>query len=208
MMKHFGILCFEIYNDSLKVSLIERFICFGSEWRQVIENTLPNGGLLFTFGDKCFAKIINKKINPFWKEYIEIWDVFKSFFAITADNVRTQALSLSSFIKRGRKGIWCKKKLLESGCIYTGDLWLNTRQLMSYEEFAQANRAPVSMLEHMGIVRAVKSVIGGQITPREISPNMQPALEAILKQRTGCSTYYKTLLDLKLKFKKDIKINS
>ena len=88
-------------------------------------------------------------MNPFWREVIEIWDVFKRCFAISSQNIYKQPLLLSSFIKRGHEVVW-NNKLLKSGSIFVGDLWSSTGQELTYDDFKRDYRISTPMIEHMG----------------------------------------------------------
>ena len=193
MIKKFGIPCIRTFNDSMKLSWIKRIICSDKNYEYVMRNVIPNSKLLFTCGDLGEKKMESVRINPFWQEVIKAWNKFQKTFPVLAESIHSQPFCLSSFFKRGGEAIWFKR-LIDSGCTYVGDFWSSAGQSLSYAEFKQSYRSGISMIEHMGILRAIKKAFTGQVPYRMVGPKMQPALEALLTPLTGCRHFYKQLI--------------
>ena len=196
MILDFGIPCLRTYNDSLKLSWIKRYVCSENAWKDLIEDQLPKAALFFTCGDKSLSRSIVNRINPFWEEVFRTWDSFKKCFEVDSENVRLQPLFLSSYFKRNREVLW-NKSLYEAGCTSVGDLLTLQGNVMTVEELKRAYGIQIQLLEHMGMVRSIRSTCSGPMPLRVVGPILQPALSVVLGNVSGCGLFYKKLLELR-----------
>ena len=194
MILNYGIPCVKTFNDSLKISWIKRYICSADSWKLLAEYVMPSFDLLFTCGDRSSTKITVHSANPFWREVIAAWDLFKTCYNdVRSYGISAQPILLSSLFRRDCKVVW-NKHLYMAGCTSAGDFWTREGRLMDFTEWKDSYRVSVQQLEHMGIVRAIRTVHAGNVSPRLIGPLLQPALSVALGVTAGCGIYYKQLV--------------
>ena len=194
MIHKFGIPCIRTFNDGLKISWVKRFVRSEDAWKKLAESRMPNYNLMFVGGDMSASKVLGNSGNPFWREIVSCWDIFKRCFADEVEDIAVQPLLLSSSFKRDRKVIF-KKCLCQAACTYVGDFWSSEGQLMTFTEWVERYGARIQQLEYMGIIRTIRSVCSKTTLSRIIGPVMQPALAVALGNQTGCRVYYGKLIE-------------
>ena len=159
------------FNKALKLSWLKRLLTGKGSWQNIFEvSNRFSPEIILNLDQKSFLEMVENCSNPFWKDALQIWGIFKTNFAYKED-CRKYPLWGTYFIKNSnldRKA----SEMISKGVIHVNDLFTNTGQLIGYYDFMETFNIELNFVDFYSMTHAIpRQWLKGQerkLNPHEI----------------------------------------
>ena len=181
-----------IFDKSLKLTWLRRFVLNESKWKHVISVLFPNINDFWKYGDDFALRLSKNITNPFWSNVFKYYyELYRTVEITTLEEVYETSFLFNKNILIGKQVISNKELRLNN--LYLIKEFMVGREFISHEEFNLKNNTNINYLSFLSIVKSIKEFINHiDLEENGKKINYQPALNIIMKNKSGASFIYST----------------
>ena len=182
-----GMVDLELFDKSLKLTWLRRFMTGEPKWKQIITSLFPDTLNLWKYGNNYIMKLSMAIENPFWTNVFSYYyELHKKVEICSYEELGETSFLYNERIRIGNKVI-VNNDLARNGIFLIKHLWEDTT-FLSHEEFVLKFNVHIDFLTFLAIIQAIKkSYDTNNLEKTGVHIKFQPPLDKIMKYKSGAS---------------------
>ena len=189
-----------IFDKSLKLTWLRRFLSSESKWKNLIINLHPAISGFSKYGSYYSLKLAQEITNPFWSNIFNYYyELDKKIVITSLEEIYETSFLFNKRILIGNQVISNKELRSKNICLIKE--LMNEKDFLSHQEFILKNNIQIDYLTYHSILRSVNIFIN-KIEPEDTGQKIknQPTIEVIMKNKKGASAIYQAFLENKANY--------
>ena len=189
-----------IFDKSLKLTWIRRFLKCETKWKDLISSIYPDIHNAWQYGNNYVLKMSKTFENLFWENVLNYYYEFHNKVKVNSiEDIYETSFMYNDSIKIGRKVI-ANQELMRNGVFLIKHL-LQDDNFLNYDSFILKYNVNIDYLTFYSIVQSIKKVFKlEEYEKTNIKLKYQPPLETIMKKKSGASDIYKVFLSFTVQY--------
>ena len=189
-----GMIDIKLFEKSLKLTWIRRFINSDPKWKIIISTIYPKLEYFWKYGN-YYSHILSTTItNPFWSHVFSTFNQFNTNIDVSC----LEELAETSFLYNEKVKVANSvviNKSFEQKNVFLIKQLMEHNTFLSYEDFMRKYEINIDFISYNSIVRAIKkSYAFDDLEVFDKIFKYQPSLNIIMKSKKGAMDIYQTFI--------------
>ena len=187
-----GMIDIKLFEKSLKLTWVRRFLNSDSKWKNVITTIYPKLECFWMYGNYYYHILSSTITNPFWSNVFSFLNQFTTNTYVTC----LEELAETSFLYNEKVKIAnsvVNNNMFQQNNVYLVKHLMEDDMFLSYDDFIKKYNINIDFISYNCILRSIKkSYDFDHLENLDKKYKYQPSLNIIMKSKKGATDIYQS----------------